>query len=130
MRGLLATLIVVGALAVAAAPALGQGAPFAPLPPSPIPAPAPAPSSPSGSSSGSGGGLSGWQSTLIYLGAALLLGGIGLMIVLDAREKARTAKSHGPTDPERSGRDPHRERAKQQQRRKQKAARAQRRRNR
>ena len=128
MRGLFATLIVVGALAVAAAPALGQGAPFTPLPPSPIPAPAP--SSPSGSSSDSGGGLSGWQSTLIYVGAALLLGGIGLMIVLDAREKARTTKAHGPADPERSGHDPHRERTKQQQRRKQKAARAQRRRNR
>jgi hypothetical protein len=129
MRGLIAALAVALALAAPTA-ALAQGSPFTPLPPAPTqtpPAPAPAPSS---SSSGSGG-LSGWQSTLIYVGAALLLGGIGLMILLDAREKTRTLKSRTAAGPEdTSARDPHRERAKQQARRKQKAARAQRRRNR
>lgn len=130
MRGLLAIVVLSAVIASQAAPALAQGTPFAPLPPAPQPAPAPTAPPPGRSSSSDNGGLSGWQSTLIYAGAALLLGGIGVMIVLDARERARRRGSRGAADAERARRDPHRERAKQQTRRKQKAARAQRRRNR
>jgi hypothetical protein len=122
-------LVVLLTLALPAAGAFGQGSPFTPLPPGPAP-PAPPPPSPSGPTTKDDGGLSGLQTTLIFVAGGVLLLGIGIAIVADAREKAPAPTGSRHADSGREGHDPHRERAKQQARRKQKAARAQRRRNR
>jgi hypothetical protein len=124
----LAVAAILVALAGAPAGALAQGSPFTPIPPAPAPAP-PAPPPPGGQRSSDDGGLSGWQTALIFVAGGILLLGIGYAIVADARQKAPVDLS--PTAAAgRRQREEHSERAKRQARRKQKAARAQRRRNR
>jgi hypothetical protein len=123
-------LVVLLILAMPGATAHAQGSPFTPLPPGPTPAPPPPPSSPTPSSNKDDGGLSGLQQALIFAAGGVLLLGIGIAIVLDARRKAPVRAARGHAAEGREQRDPHRERAKAQARRKQKAARAQRKRNR
>jgi hypothetical protein len=118
---LLATLLVAAMPAVAA----GQGTPFAPLPPSQQAPTVTVAPPPAGSSSDDG--LNTWQQILMFGGGAVLLIGIGLVIVRDARQaapvKAGEPATSGST---RRSRQRERERA----RAKAKAARRQRRRNR
>jgi hypothetical protein len=109
-----------------AAPAGAQQAPTLGAPPTPD-----VTAQTVGTTSSGGGGLATWQEALIFAAGIILIGGIAIAILADARERA-TRLGHGrevSTDP---GTAPHRhkQRSKQQQRAKAKAARAQRRRNR
>ena len=75
-------------------------------------------------------GLDTWQAALIVIGGVALLGGIGLAIAKDARERAPV--DAGGVAAEQHDADAHKRarQAKERQRQKQKAARASRRRNR
>ncbi len=76
----------------------------------------------------SDGGLAGWQQILIFAAGIILLGGIAIAIVSDARQRAggddRAVNEDGTVGHR------HRQQSKQRARAKGKAARAQRRRNR
>jgi hypothetical protein len=128
MRARVGWWIAVVALVLAlAAPAGAQQAPTLGAPPAPD---VTVQTTPATTDSG-GGGLKTWQEALIFAAGIILIGGIAIAILADARERA-TRLGHGrevSTDP---GTAPHRhkQRSKQQQRAKAKAARAQRRRNR
>lgn len=109
-------------------PAPAQRSPFAPLPPGPPPTQPTRTVTQTTSANDSG--LKTWQGMLIVLGGVVLLGGIGVAIVRDARGKAPVTK--GDAAAAKADPDAHRRarQTKQRQRSKQKAARAQRRRNR
>lgn len=119
------TVLVVLALA---APAGAQQAPTLGAPPAPN---VTAQTTQSSTGSG-GGGLKTWQEALIFAAGLILIGGITLAILSDARERSRRMRRGGPVTE--SGPDPdrhrHRQRSKQQARARGKAARAQRRKNR
>lgn len=119
------TVLVVLALA---APAGAQQAPTLGAPPAPN---VTVETTQSSTSSG-GGGLKTWQEALIFAAGVILIGGITLAILSDARERSRRMGHGGPVTE--SGPAPdrhrHRQRSKQQARAKGKAARAQRRKNR
>jgi hypothetical protein len=128
MRARVGWSIAVMALVLAlAAPATAQQAPTLGAPPAPDVTVQTAPSTTSDSG---GGGLKTWQEALIFAAGIILIGGIAVAILADARERTRRLGRGGPvTEP---GEAPHRhkQRSKQQARAKAKAARAQRRRNR
>jgi hypothetical protein len=129
MRGRVGWSIAVAALVLAlAAPARGQQAPTLGAPPSPN---VTVQTTPSGTSSG-GGGLKTWQEALIFAAGLILIGGITIAILADARERSRRIGHGGPVAE--SGPSPdrhrHRQRSKQEARAKAKRARAQRRKNR
>jgi hypothetical protein len=128
MRGRVGSSIAVAGLVLAlAAPARAQQAPTLGAPPTPNTVQ----SAPSSTSSG-GGGLKTWQEALIFAAGIILIGGITIAILTDARERSRRV-GHGDPLTE-SGPSPdrhrHRQRSKQQARAKAKRARAQRRKNR
>jgi hypothetical protein len=109
-----------------AAPAGAQQAPTLGAPP----APDVTVQTTQATTSGGGGGLKTWQEALIVGAGVVLIGGIAVAILADARERsARLGHGRPVTEP---GQAPHRHklRSKQQARAKAKAARAQRRRNR
>ncbi|MEA2273385.1 MAG: hypothetical protein QOI98_2093 [Solirubrobacteraceae bacterium] len=117
---------IAGALLLAGpvAATFGQS-PFTPLPPSQqTPTVTQAPAQPTNTNT-TGGGLKTWQEILMFGGGAVLLAGIGMAIVSDARRAApvKAGASATPAPPPRA-RDRQRARAKA------KAARRQRRRNR
>jgi hypothetical protein len=126
MRVRVGSAIAVTALVlVLATPAGAQQAPTLGAPP----APDQTVQTQSTSTSG-GGGLATWQEVLIFAAGIVLITGIAVAILADAREKARGIRGGGPvTDP---GEAPHRhkQRSKQQARQKARAAKAARRRNR
>jgi hypothetical protein len=129
MRGRMGWSIVVAALVLAlAAPASGQQAPTLGAPPTPNVTVA----STQSSTSGGGGGLKTWQEALIFAAGIILIGGITIAILTDARERSRRIGHRGPvTEPgQPPDRHRHRQRSKQQARARGKAARAQRRKNR
>ena len=78
-----------------------------------------------------GGGLKTWQEALIFAAGVVLIGGIAVAILADARERARRL-GHGRDPLTEPAEAPHRhkQRSKQRARAKAEAARAQRRRNR
>jgi hypothetical protein len=116
--------VVVLALALAA-PAGAQQAPTLGAPPTPTTVQTAQSTTDSG-----GGGLKTWQEALIFGAGIVLIGGIAVAILSDARERAaRLGHGRPATEP---GTAPHRhkQRSKERARAKAKAARAQRRRNR
>ena len=120
--------IAVAALVLArAAPAGAQQAPTLGAPPQPNVTV----QSTQASTGSGGGGLKTWQEALIFAAGIVLIGGIAIAILTDARERSRAMRG-GPLAE--SGPSPdrhrHRQRTKQQARAKGKAARAQRRKNR
>jgi hypothetical protein len=120
----LALLAVVAALGFGAPVAFAQLSPFNQLPPAqttPTVTVAP-PSNPTADD-----GLETWQQILIFGGGAVLLGGIGWVIVRDAR-RAAPVTAGGPATSGKSARSRERERARARARAK--AAKRQRRRNR
>jgi TRAP-type C4-dicarboxylate transport system permease small subunit len=127
MRRRVGTFIAVTALVLTlAAPAGAQQAPTLGAPPQPDVTVQTAQTTDTG-----GGGLKTWQQALIFAAGIVLIGGIAVAILADARERARRL-GHG-RDPLTEPADaPHRhkQRSKQRARAKAKAARAQRRRNR
>jgi hypothetical protein len=127
MRARVGWSIAVVALVLAlAAPAGAQQAPTLGAPPAPAVTAQTTPAT----TSGGGGGLKTWQEALIFAAGIVLIGGIAIAILADARERSnRLGHGHAVTEP---GAAPHRhkQRHKQQARAKAKAARAQRRRNR
>jgi len=79
----------------------------------------------------SGGGLKTWQEALIVAAGIILIGGIAVAILTDARERAgRLGHGGAATEPAAGSGHRHRQQSKQRARAKGKAARAQRRRNR
>jgi hypothetical protein len=129
MRGRVGSSIAVAGLILAlAAPARAQQAPTLGAPPTPN---VTVQNTQSTSTSG-GGGLKTWQEALIFAAGIILIGGITVAILADARERSRRV-GHGDPLTE-SGPSPdrhrHRQRSKQQARAKAKAAKAQRRKNR
>ena len=115
------------ALALAAGPARAQQAPTLGQPPATQPTtPAPVVTT----TDASGGGLKTWQQILIFAAGGVLLLGIGLAIVSDARERAGKVDGRPVAEPAGGGRHHHKQREKQRARAKGRAARAQRRRNR
>jgi len=128
MRGRVGWSIAVAGLVLAlAAPARAQQAPTLGAPPSPN-----VTVQSTQSSTGGGGGLKTWQEALIFAAGIILIGGITIAILTDARERSRRI-GHGDPLTE-SGPSPdrhrHRQRSKQQARAKAKRAKAQRRKNR
>jgi len=125
MRTRVGSLIAVTAVVLAlAAPAGAQQAPTLGAPPPPE-------TVQTTDTSTGNGGLKTWQEALIFAAGVILIGGIAVAILTDARERARRL-GHG-RDPVTEPSDaPHRhkQRSKQRARAKGKAARAQRRRNR
>ncbi len=123
MRALALVLV---ALLAAPAAALAQATPFQGLPPAQTtPTVVVAPPAP-----GESDGLSGWQEALLYGAGAVLLVGIGWMIVRDARRR-RPSGPGRPRTPGMGGSKPNRSpQAKRRARQKAKQARRQRRRNR
>lgn len=125
-------LTLVLALAVPAT-ATGQGTPFRPLDPA---APPPTPTQTAAPSDPAGGGLDGWQQGLIFAAGLILLGGIGMAIVRDARQRApvtddrRIVAPPDPDAPKPKGTRPPREREKERRRQTARRAKAQRKRNR
>lgn len=123
---LLALLTVTLALAAPAA-AVAQS-PFLPLPQGGQPT---IQQQPVTTSSSSGGGLKTWQEVLIFAAGIVLIAGIAVAILADARHRAPAGSRAAEEDPARRAELAHqRRRAKRQARRRQKLARAQRRRNR
>ncbi|MEA2384064.1 MAG: hypothetical protein QOH72_4035 [Solirubrobacteraceae bacterium] len=119
------SIAVVALVLALAAPARAQQAPTLGAPPAPDVTVQPTPTTAS-----SGGGLKTWQEALIFAAGVILIGGIAIAILTDARERAnRLGRGRAVTEP---GTAPHRhkQQSKQQARAKAKAARAQRRRNR
>jgi hypothetical protein len=128
MQRHLAALFVVLSLVLAApAAALAQSSPFAPLPP-PSPSQQQVQTTPKNTNNLGNGGLKRWQEILIFLGGVVLLGGIALAILSDARRRAPVAD--GELVAATPGTGSHKHASKQRQRKKAKAARAARRRNR
>ena len=129
MRGRVGWSIAVAALVLAlAAPARAQQAPTLGAPPTPnVTVQSTQPSTSTG-----GGGLKTWQEALIFAAGLILIGGITIALLADARERSRRIGHGGPVTE--SGPAPdrhrHRQRSKQQARAKAKRARAQRRKNR
>ena len=125
--GFLIVVLVALALALAAGPAsaqqtptLGQPSPQNTTPAQPVVT----------TTDTTGGGLKSWQQILIFGAGGVLLLGIGLAIVSDARERAGKVDGRPVAEPAGGGRHHHKQREKQRARAKAKAARAQRRRNR
>jgi hypothetical protein len=77
-----------------------------------------------------GGGLKTWQEALIFAAGLILIGGIAVAIMTDARERARRIGHGGPATEPAGATHRHRQQSKQRSRQKGKAARAQRRKNR
>jgi hypothetical protein len=129
MRGRVGSSIAVAGLVLAlAAPARAQQAPTLGAPPTPNVTV----QSTQSSTSGGGGGLKTWQEALIFAAGIILIVGITVAILTDARERSRRV-GHGDPLTE-AGPSPdrhrHRQRSKQQARAKAKRAKAQRRKNR
>jgi hypothetical protein len=127
MKPLLAVASLVLALA-AASPAAGQQAPTLGAPETTQSTAAPPPET----DTTGNGGLKTWQEVLIFCAGLVLLMGIGLAIVGDARERAARLTRRG-REPETAGAaapHKHRQQAKQRARAKARQARAQRRKNR
>jgi hypothetical protein len=87
-------------------------------------------SQPATTGSGGGGGLATWQQVLIFGAGAILIGGIAMAILSDARQRAGRVGPAGPATEPAGASHRHRQQSKQRARAKGKAARAQRRRNR
>jgi hypothetical protein len=121
------SIAVVGVVLALAGPARAQQAPTLGAPPAPD---VTVQTTPVTTDSG-GGGLKTWQEALIFAAGIILIGGIAVAILADARERANRL-GHGRAVSTEPGTAPHRhkQRSKQQAREKAKAARAQRRRNR
>jgi hypothetical protein len=125
-------LVLLAALAAPSA-AAAQGNPFSPLDPA---APPPTPTESASSSSADDRGLDGWQQALIFGAGVILLTGIAVAIVRDARHRApvvddrRIVAPPDPDAPKRKGTRPPREREKERRRETARRARAQRKRNR
>jgi hypothetical protein len=78
-----------------------------------------------------GGGLKTWQQGLIFAAGVILIGGIAVAIMTDARDRSRRLGRGGAaTEPAGPAGHRHRQQSKQRARSKAKAARAQRRKNR
>jgi hypothetical protein len=121
---------VISALALAlAAPAatLAQANPFAPLPP-PSQQQQQQQTTPTQRTATGNGGLKRWQEILIFLGGVVLLGGIAMAILSDARRRAPVAD--GELVSATPGQGSHKHASKQRAREKAKAARRARRSNR
>jgi hypothetical protein len=128
MRARVGSSIAVVALVLAlAAPAGAQQAPTLGAPPAPDTVQT---AQSTTTTDTGGGGLKTWQEALIVAAGIVLIGGIAVAILSDARERAaRLGHGRPVTEP---GTAPHRhkQRSKERARAKAKAARAQRRRNR
>jgi hypothetical protein len=127
MRRRVGTFIAAAALVLAlAAPAGAQQAPTLGAPPQPDVTVQTTQTTSSG-----GGGLKTWQEALIFAAGLVLIGGIAVAILADARDRARRL-AHGRDPLTEPANAPHRhkQRSKERARAKAKAARAQRRRNR
>lgn len=129
--------IVLAVAAIAAGPALAPGAgaqssPFSPVPEAsqPTTQQSTVVQTTNGNSNQIDDGFETWQAILVVMGGVILLTGIALAIMRDARRRAPEA-APDETTPQRT-RDAHQssQKAKQKQRQKDKAARAQRRHNR
>src|SRR5919202_5056101 len=118
----IALLAVVAALAVAPGAAAQQAPRLgAPAPPDTIQAT-------TTSTSSGGGGLKTWQEALIFAAGLILIGGIAVAIMTDARERAgRIRHGDAATEPAAGAGHPPRQQGKQRARAKAQAARAQRR---
>jgi hypothetical protein len=110
-----------------AAPAAAQQSPTLGAPPAPD---VTVSTQPSTSSTTGGGGLATWQQALIFGAGIILIGGIAVAILSDARERSGRAGHGGPATEPAGPPHRHRQQSKQRARAKGKAARAQRRRNR
>jgi hypothetical protein len=120
------SIAVVALMLALAAPAGAQQAPTLGAPP----APDVTANTAGATTSSGGGGLKAWQEVLIFGAGIVLIGGIAVAILADARERSnRLGHGSAVTEP---GAAPHRHKqhTKQAARAKAKAARAQRRRNR
>jgi hypothetical protein len=122
-------LLALGALALVlslAAPVAAQNAPTLGAPETQTDTAAPPPET----TSAGGGGLKTWQEVLIFAAGLILLGGIGVAIVGDARERTRKFSHH--TGEEVAAGIPHKhsQAAKKRARAKARQARQQRRKNR
>ena len=127
MRFRLASSITVVALVFALAPAaFGQRAPTLGAPPQPDVTVHTARQT----TAGGGGGLKTWQEALIFGAGLVLIAGIALAILADARERAARVGGRRPVTEPGEAPHRHRQRSKERARAKAKAARAQRRRNR
>lgn len=100
-------------LAVAAPGASAQSSPFAP--PAPLVPPEQQAPEPANVSDPDEEGLKGWQETLIFLGGAALLFGIGFLIVADAKRRRPVTEEELHPGKALAG-DPARRRAEQQRR--------------
>jgi hypothetical protein len=85
---------------------------------------------PTTTSSTGGGGLKTWQQVLIFGAGIILIGGIAMAILSDARERAARVGHGGPATEPAGATHRHRQQSKQRARAKAKAAKAQRRKNR
>jgi hypothetical protein len=122
----IAAIAVVLALALAA-PAAAQQSPTLGAPAAPD---VTVQSQPSTTSS-DGGGLKTWQEALIFAAGVILIGGIAMAILSDARERAaRLGHGGAATEPAAGAGHRHKQQSKHRARTKAKAARAQRRKNR
>jgi hypothetical protein len=81
-------------------------------------------------SSSGGGGLKTWQQVLIFGAGIILIGGIAMAILSDARERAARVGHGGPATEPAGATHRHRQQSKQRARAKARAAKAQRRKNR
>jgi hypothetical protein len=129
MRFRRGTSIVAAALVLAlasSAPAAAQQSPTLGAPPSPDVTVQTQPTT----TTGGGGGLKTWQEALIFAAGIILIGGIAVAIMTDARERARRIGHGGPATEPAGTTHRHGQQSKQRARQKAKAARAQRRKNR
>jgi len=117
-------LVLVLALAV---PAAAQQSPTLGAPPAPD---VTVQTQPSTTGSSGGGGLKTWQQALIFGAGIILLGGIAVAILSDARERGGRVGHGGPATEPAGATHRHRQQSKQRARAKAKAAKAQRRKNR
>jgi hypothetical protein len=120
----IAAFAVVAALALAT-PAAAQQAPTLGAPPTPDVTVQTQSTSTTG-----GGGLKTWQEALIFAAGILLVGGIAVAILTDARERAGRLRRGDPATEPSGPPHRHRQQSKQRARAKGKAARVQRRKNR
>ena len=123
VQSLAAVLSAAAAMAVAVPPALAQQAPT-------LGQPTPQETAPPASTTASAGdrGLKTWQEALIFGAGVVLLGGIAVAIIGDARERAPRHGHEPATEP--GGAKRHRQRDKARARAKARTARRQRKRNR
>jgi hypothetical protein len=123
----IAVVALVAGLALAA-PAAAQQAPTLGSPPAPDVTVQPTTGS---TSSTGGGGLKTWQEALIVAAGLILIGGIAVAILTDARERAgRIGHGGAATEPAAGAGHRHKQQSKQRARAKARQARAQRRKNR